>query len=514
MDGMDDGGIDAIHFDSQTDTLFFVQSKWSGNGNSSFDEGNVSKFVNGVRRILGADFEKFNAKVRAKEPEIREVLYSDRDVRIRLITVHTAKQPMAPHVKSVIDRFVEELNDPVRIADHMDIDQSGVYELITAESRDPKVKLQAVLNDWGVIERPYLAYYGRVSVDQITGWWKEHRNKLFSQNLRLYYQSSSVNDALRRTISENPENFWYFNNGITIIADRVVKGLAGAPAHKFANFTCEGASVVNGAQTVGTLGSASESLEPAEDAQGSADEFPAWVQVRLISLENCPPDFARRITRAANLQNAVGNREFAAMDPLQHRLAVEFALDKRRYVYKSGEPDPKGSEGCSIIEATQALGCAHSIRLAVEVKREISSLWADTDRAPYTDIFHPDLSAERVWKAVAVMRATDEVVQMLRFSTAPRADLVGTHMPRIILHLVFQDPEVRIRYQSGATLDDLLATVRSVTPKAFASVAEFLETHHPNDYLANFSKNSDKCTDLVRRLTNTAPEATKQGDLF
>ena len=502
VDGMDDGGIDAIHFDSPTDTLFLVQSKWSGSGNSSFDEGVASKFINGVKRLLAADFDRFNEKIRAKAPEIREVLYSDRDVRIRLMTIHTAKQPMAAHVRRVADAFVAELNDPVQVAEHTDIDQAGVYELITAESRDPKIKLQAVLNDWGVIERPFLAYYGRVTVDQVVEWWREHRNRLFSQNLRLYYQSSSVNDALRRTLGEDPENFWYFNNGVTIIADRVVKGLAGAPAHKFANFTCEGASVVNGAQTVGTIGNASDAI-PARTASGG--EAPAWVQVRLISLENCPPDFGRRITRAANLQNAVGTREFAAMDPLQHRIAVEFALDKRRYVYKSGELDPRNEEGCSIVEATQALACAHSVRLAVAVKREISALWADTDRAPYTEIFTPELTAERVWRAVSVMRAVDDEVQVLRFSEASRADLIGTHMQRIILHLVFQDPQVVPVYPSNAPLDGLLAVAQQATRRAFAKVAAYIEKHHGSDYLANFSKNTEKCERLIRDLDPPPP---------
>ncbi|MCK1694580.1 AIPR family protein [Bradyrhizobium sp. 144] len=503
VDGLDDGGIDAIYFDAPTDTMFVVQSKWSGSGNSSFDEGVISKFVNGVKRILGADFRHFNAKVQAKAPEIREVLYSDRAVRIRLLTVHTAKQPLGPHVLRVIENFVRELNDPVVIADHVDIDQSGVYDLITAESRDAKIRLQAVLNDWGVIERPYLAYYGRVSADQIIEWWREHSNKLFSQNLRLYYQNSTVNDALSRTLSEGPENFWYFNNGITIIADRVAKGLAGAPAHKFANFTCEGASVVNGAQTVGTIGSSADAIG---SASGSTEDLPTWIQVRLISLEGCPPDFGRRITRAANLQNAVGTREFAAMDPLQHRLAVEFALDKRRYVYKSGETDPKGDEGCSIVEATQALACAHSVRLAVEVKREIGSIWADTDAAPYTQVFPPDLSAERVWKAVGVMRITDEAIQVLRFSPAPRADLVGTHMARIILHLVFQDPHVRQGYRSAGPFENAVEAIKACISGIFDRVADYIERNHPNDYLANFSKNSMKCEALAANL-NKPPQA-------
>jgi hypothetical protein len=494
VDGFDDGGLDALYFDAATDSLFIVQSKWSGSGDASFDEAAASKFVNGVKRLLNDDFSAFNSKVRAKEPEIREVLYSDRDVRIRIVTVHTSKQQMAPHVKRILDQLVSELNDPVPIADHIDIAQAGVYELITAESKDPKIKLQAGLNDWGMIEQPFLAYYGRVGLNQVVQWWEEHRNKLFSQNLRLFYQSSSVNDALRRTLSEDPESFWYFNNGITIIADRVVKGLAGAPGHKFAIFTCEGASVVNGAQTVGTVGSSTT------DGIQIRETESAWVQVRIISLEKTPPDFARKITRAANLQNAVGNREFAAMDPLQHGLAVEFALDKRRYVYKSGELDPKGSEGCSIVEATQALACAHSVRLAVEAKREIGSLWADTDRAPYTDIFTPELTAERVWRAVSVMRAVDEVVQLMRSSELFRADLIGTHMQRIILHLVFQDPQVIPAYPSNAPLEGLLNVARQAARRAFGKVSAYIEAHHPTDYLANFSKNAEKCEALIRYL--------------
>jgi hypothetical protein len=496
VDGRDDGGVDAIHFDSPTDTIFVVQSKWSNSGASKFDEGSIAKFVNGVKQILAADFTRFNEKIRTKEAEIKEVLYSDRDIRIRLITIHTGKQRIGPHVARIISNFVQELNDPVNVADTVDVDQAGVYDLITSDSRDTKIKLQAVLNDWGMIDRPYLSYYGRISVDQIIEWWRDHRNKLFTQNLRLYYQNSSVNDALRKTLGERPENFWYFNNGITIIADKVTKGLAGAPAHKFANFSCEGASIVNGAQTVGTIGSLAEAL----GRESWPEDSPTWVQVRLISLESCPPDFGRRITRAANLQNAVGTREFAAMDPIQHQLAIEFALDKRRYVYKSGETDPRGEDGCSIVEATQALASANSVRLAVEVKREIGSIWADTEGPPYTTIFHRGLTAEHVWRAVTVMRVTDEAIQQLRHSAAPRADLIGTHMSRIILHLVFQDPEVQSMYRSAIPLPQLAEAAKQCVGPLFDKLAIYLAFHHPNDYLANFSKNALKCERMVAGL--------------
>lgn len=53
IDGHDDCGIDAIHFDANTDTLLLVQSKWSGSGNATFNEGGSGKFVNGIRALFG-----------------------------------------------------------------------------------------------------------------------------------------------------------------------------------------------------------------------------------------------------------------------------------------------------------------------------------------------------------------------------------------------------------------------------------------------------------------------------
>jgi len=363
VDGYNDGGIDAIHFDAKTDTLILVQAKWSKSGNASINEIASNKFTNGVRDLLTDKFDRFDAKVRAKESEVRSVLYSERAIRLRLVTVHTGSQKPPLHATKSIDDLVSELNVAVPIASYEDYDQAGVYGLITSETADPKIKLQIALHDWGQVDQPYLAYYGRANVTEVAQWWREYRSFLFTQNLRLYYTNSSVNNAIQRTLAENPENFWYFNNGITVICDDVDKSLVGSPGRTIGLFNCEGVSVVNGAQTVGSIGTiVGSAVSPESEFANS------FVPVRIISLSRTSPEFGRQITRAANLQNAVGNREFAAMDPLQHRLATDFALDRRRYVYKTGESDPRSDDGCSIVEATQALASEHSIGLAVQVK--------------------------------------------------------------------------------------------------------------------------------------------------
>jgi hypothetical protein len=65
-------------------------------------------------------------------------------------------------------------------------------------------------------------------------------------------------------------------------------------------FECRGASVVNGAQTVGTI------VDVAK-VNGSSLQA-ARVLVRLVSLENCPEGFADELTRAANTQNRIEKR--------------------------------------------------------------------------------------------------------------------------------------------------------------------------------------------------------------
>jgi hypothetical protein len=261
-------------------------------------------------------------------------------------------------------------------------------------------------------------------------------------------------------------------------------------------FTCHGASVVNGAQTVGTIGKNGELSKTNNDLEDPS----AWVQVRIISLEKCPPDFSSAITRAANLQNTVGYREFAAMDPTQHRLAIDFTLDRRTYAYKQGDVEPRGNEGCSIVEATQALGSAHSVGLAVQVKREIGQIWADTQAPPYTDLFNEQLTSTYLWRSVLVMRAVDEELQILRGSSAHRADMVGIHLNRVILHLVFQDVRVKRLRHDSADQAALIEAARMATKDVFRPVTDYLQEHHEYDYLASLCKNHAKCEELTKTL--------------
>jgi hypothetical protein len=80
----------------------------------------------------------------------------------------------------------------------------------------------------------------------------------------------------------------------------------------------------------------------------------------------------------------------------------------------------------------------------------------------------------------------------------PRADMVGVHMNRIILNLVFQDPAVRaLRNDDRADIGALLTAVKDATHRIFPLVAAYLEEVHPGEYLASLCKNASKCAKLA-----------------
>jgi hypothetical protein len=98
-DGFQDNGLDAVHFDQKEDTLFLVQSKWSEDGTKPLDADSTGALVAGVRDLLAGKFDRFNEKVRAKQAEVIAALYSERSIKISIVTAHTATQKIAPRIE-------------------------------------------------------------------------------------------------------------------------------------------------------------------------------------------------------------------------------------------------------------------------------------------------------------------------------------------------------------------------------------------------------------------------------
>jgi hypothetical protein len=248
------------------------------------------------------------------------------------------------------------------------------------------------------------------------------------------------------------------------------------------------ASVVNGAQTVGSIISAID---------GGPNGFQrARVFVKIIDLERVPPTFAAELTRAANTQNRIEKKDFAALDPEQDRLKTEFLLEcEKFYAYKTGDRDPSPDEGCTLDDAAVALACAQKdVGLCVQAKREVGRLYDDIQQAPYKILFNPSLTALRMWRSVEVMRLVDDALKK-QASHEGKDRLIAVHGNRFVLHLVFRSLG---NYESATPEDfeEIKKRIPEVTLGALARVTAAKERQAASSYPANFFKNATKCKEL------------------
>lgn len=493
IDDYDDNGIDAIYYDEETNIVHVVQSKWVEAGVKSPDLGSLKKFVSGFRDYLGGKFDRFNKKLLKMKPVLEKAL-DNTDVKFSLSIVFTGTQPLSTHGIREFDDLLAKENNPIEVVSYRVFSQKEVYDVISGSFGDESINIDVTLRDWGHVSEPYDAYYGQVSTEEIAKWYSEYGGRLTSRNLRNFKGDTDVNDAMKLTLTRDPGKFWYFNNGITILCKSIEKKPLGGASRDIGHFVGIGASVVNGAQTVGSIEYAvSKGFPRAKEGK---------VLVRFISLENCPPDFGIEVTTATNTQNRIERRDFASLDHNQERIRTEMSLDlNKTYAYKTGDKIHNYQEGCEIEEATIALACAYpKTQLAAGAKRNVGMLWGDITKPPYTLLFNNILSASRVWNCVLAARIVEDLLSKERETEDGYRRRIAVHGNRFILHRVFQVlPQERF--------DDINFTVASIskeivkeTDKILTEIAKIVVNTYGTVYLNTFFKNASTLEELNEHL--------------
>jgi hypothetical protein len=495
-DGFDDNGIDAVWVDHESNTIYLVQSKWSTKGTGSISAGDMHKYLQGVRDFVNAEFTKFNTKFQARRASFEAAL-EELDVHIILLLVHSGADPITDVPRSAAESLLKDMNDPIETVTLEYLSQKELHAMLRSAAHGRKPDIDATLYDWGAIEEPYRAFYGQVAAHEVAGWYEDHGTRLLADNIRQFLGDSEVNQSITETLMQAPDRFWYLNNGITALCDSFTKAAAGGTSKKAGKFRFAGVSIVNGAQTVGCLAAVN-----AENPDQVAD---ARVTVRFISLEGCPPEFAQEVTRGTNTQNRVERRDFVSLDPIQDRLAADLNLSGIRYAIKSGSETPSPDQGFTVTDATVALACANGDPdLSTQAKREVGRLWIGAEspasESQYRMLFAEGLSAERLWRAVRLLRQIDSAIASARREREGRGNLVGVHGNRLIAHAVFAHLGASWGSTSDSEFEAVLADVEPLTAEIYDILAELVDEMFEGNYLASLFKNGSKCRELAARI--------------
>ncbi|ALS98326.1 AIPR family protein [Lacimicrobium alkaliphilum] len=214
---------------------------------------------------------------------------------------------------------------------------------------------------------------------------------IFESNVRDYQGSVVVNTGIRKTLeNRQSENFWYLNNGVTIITPKAV--MAGK------QLTIEDPQIVNGLQTSHEIYQYFSQLENHEGDERA-------VLARVICEED--EEARDRIIRATNSQTSIPPASLRSSDDI-HRNIEDFLksngyyYDRKKNFYKNqGMPVSKIISISYMAQAMMAI-----MLLKPDSARARPSTLINSD-VEYKKIFSLDKPIDIYLKAIQIMKAVE-----------------------------------------------------------------------------------------------------------
>lgn len=352
VDGEHDGGVDSIFafvngelitedFDPtpfKRDvkiSLHIIQSKTSKN----YSEDPINKLISVTRNLLDLSRDidslaQYNADVRRKFKEFRTVYralasrFPEIEIRYHL----AGKRPDVP----IPANFVTKANELKEAAEAhfqgqqpaVSVEILGASELLQLARQRPRTTFELRCVKSLVAENGAIAL---VRLSELNAFLRDEservRSDIFESNVRDFQGSTEVNAEIKNTLeSEDTPDFWWLNNGVTILASRSsINGDVISIADP---------QIVNGLQTSTQIANYFD--------HGGEDVAQRSVMVKVVSSED---ELTRdKIIKATNSQNPIQPATLRATDKIQRDIeeslrASGMYYDRRKNFYKNeGKP--------------------------------------------------------------------------------------------------------------------------------------------------------------------------------
>lgn len=328
-----DLGIDAYEVYEDTKDIYLIQNKYFSDSSTISAEYVKNDFL--VRAITALENGTYKKSVELQNAFTKYKNHSDFTVYLQLFVTNNIHCPEA-------DEYVKQFNlsHPKYRASifYLNDIESKYYGEIKQIKKNITVRVQSInkgtiLNinteDYkleNVIDAKYVLT-PVVSVYRLYRDAIEKSYPIFDKNIREYLGNRGVNKNMYATLlsSDDRKNFFYYNNGVTVICDSMGKiNTQSSPYNMNAYFEMTNPQIVNGCQTVNTIYEALKNVDPANLEKDFKDTF-VMLKILEINKENLYEDILyKNIVRFNNSQNPIDEKTFVANTDIFVRLQHEF----------------------------------------------------------------------------------------------------------------------------------------------------------------------------------------------
>ena len=254
--------------------------------------------------------------------EARGSISSGEITGLELIYVHNCGEsvPVEQELKTAKEYFQRAIGSAISVS-YKEIGNQTVEHLFAEQNSN--IKIHDVIScpfKPGFIEKhdSWNSVILTVTGDWLRTIYYKYQESLFSANYRgfLGLDKKNINSGIKNTAEKAPENFWVYNNGITILTERLDV--------KNDNVMLRGISIINGAQTTGSIGSLDLSIDLRN------------VQILTRIIECNDQEVVDNIVKYNNTQNQITSWDKFGNDAYQQEIEKQFAEFHHVYSSKRG----------------------------------------------------------------------------------------------------------------------------------------------------------------------------------
>ncbi|HCN4706437.1 TPA: AIPR family protein, partial [Escherichia coli] len=359
---------------------------------------------------------------------------------------------------------------------------------------------------YGLSDHPLPAVHGIVTGDIVAHWWENYGDRLFEKNIRGGLGDvSEVNQAIRDTLINRPELFYYFNNGITILVDSYApRRRNNINRRESGGFDFKNMSVINGAQTISTIGKAYQSGEATDDILSKVKISCRFIKSLINNSDDATDDdvddISLDITIANNNQNKVTSRDFASKDPIQLELRKSISFE-HPYQYEIKRSDtPQANPSPYIIDMDDALNalvcCNFSLRNIANLKSNRGRFFESLTGPLYKSVFNPSITSVKVINAVNVYReCLNHLLHLEKTCTIKREQKIVIH-GRYVLISIAMNKHPNILNSSSVIALTSLPNFIPTLDDAFDTITTYIDKHYSSSHMPRFFENQQKLKEI------------------
>ncbi len=322
----DDGGdkkIDFLRYDNDSGVLYVVQGYMSPSPKDTAKANKASDLNTAMAWLFDGDVSGFALGMRDLVSDIRDALSRDEISQIIIIYLHNCGESKAveDELKTAAVSLKTKLKDSSIDVTYKEIGNQTLERLFLRQA------VNLLVSD--EVECPFAPKYEeshgawKSAILTVSGEWlrsvyNQYGDLIFSANYRgfLGLNRKKINKGIQNTAENAPQNFWVFNNGITILTSEYKR--------RDGKLFLSGMSIINGAQTTGAIGSLPSNV----DLTG--------VSVMARVVQSASSELIGDIVKFNNTQNKITSWDSYGNDEQQAEISRQFKIHHYDYNFKRG----------------------------------------------------------------------------------------------------------------------------------------------------------------------------------